>query len=114
MLSTAWGLICHLAVSPEPPARCIIYIVRRTQIYLDDDLWNALRTRARSRKTAISALVREAVRARFLEEQARAMREFVGVRKGRSGPVDAVEDLLGLRRGERLARLNGYRSIRTF
>ena len=62
-------------------ARCMIYIMRRTQLYLDDSLWEALHARARSRKTTISELVREAARERYLnkgDEQRKAMQEFVG------------------------------------
>jgi Ribbon-helix-helix protein, copG family len=89
--------------------RCIIYIMRRTQLYLDDHLWNALHTRARSRKTSVSELVREAVRERYLgkrDEQMKAMQEFVGIRKERSEPADAVEYIQALRRGDRLERLH--------
>ena len=83
--------------------------MRRTQLYLDDHLWNALHARARSRKTTVSELVREAVRERYLgkrEEQKKAMQGFVGSAKKRSEPVDAVEYVRSLRRGERLERLN--------
>lgn len=86
-----------------------MYIVRRTQLYLDDHLWNALHSRARSRKTTVSELVREAVRERYLgrrDEQMKAMQEFVGIRKERSEPVDAVEYVRTLRRGDRLDRLH--------
>jgi len=82
--------------------------MRRTQLYLDDHLWNALHARARSRKTSISQLVRDAVRDRYLgkrEEQAKAMQEFVGIRKSRSESIDAVEYIRSLRRGDRLNRL---------
>src|SRR5882672_10910749 len=71
-----------------------IYIMRRTQVYLDDRLWNALQARARSRRTTISELVREALRERYLakqEEQRKPMQEFVGSRKARSEPLDVVE-----------------------
>jgi len=84
--------------------------MRRTQLYLDDHLWNALHARARSRKTTVSELVREAVRERYLgrqDEQAKAMREFVGIRKGSSEAVDAVEYVRELRRSSRLERLGG-------
>jgi hypothetical protein len=90
-------------------SRCIIYIVRRTQLYLDDHLWNALHALARSRKTTVSELVREAARERFLggrDEQMKAMREFVGIRKERPAPLDAVEYVRSLRRGGRLDRLH--------
>ena len=83
--------------------------MRRTQLYLDEHLWNALHTRARSRKTSVSELVREAVRDRYLgrrDEQMKAMREFVGIRKERAKPLDAVEYVQILRRGDRLDRLH--------
>ena len=87
--------------------------MRRTQLYLDDHLWNALHTRARSRKTTVSELVREAVRERYLgsrEEQRKAMQEFVGTRQERAGSGsriqnDAVKYVRSLRRSERLGRL---------
>lgn len=82
--------------------------MRRTQLYLDDHLWNALHARARGRKTTISELVREAVRERYLgrqDEQRKAMQEFVGIRKGHSEPLDAAQYVRGLRRGDRLERL---------
>lgn len=83
--------------------------MRRTQLYLDDHLWNALHARARSRKTTVSELVREAVRERYLgrrEEQAKAMQEFVGIRKLRSDAPDSVAYIRALRRGDRLERLH--------
>jgi hypothetical protein len=82
--------------------------MRRTQLYLDDHLWNALHARARSQKTTLSELVREAIRERYFgkqEEQAKAMRDFVGIRRDSSEPVDSVEYVRRLRRGNRLDRL---------
>jgi hypothetical protein len=83
--------------------------MRRTQLYLDDHLWNALHTRARDGKTTISELVREAVRERYLGtrgERMKAMQEFVGASKGRSGRIDSVAYVRSLRRGDRLDRLH--------
>lgn len=83
--------------------------MRRTQLYLDDHLWNALHTRARSRKTTVSELVREAVRERYLgrrDERQKAMQEFVGIGKEHGGSLDAVEYVRSLRRGDRLERLH--------
>jgi hypothetical protein len=74
----------------------------------DEPLWNALHARARSRKTTISELIREAVRERYLgsrDEPRKAMREFVGIRKERPAAPDAVEYVRSLRRGGRLDRL---------
>ena len=82
--------------------------MRRTQLYLDESLWNALHTRARSGNTTVSELVREAVRERFLgsrDRRMKAMREFVGIRKERSGAPDAVEYVRDLRRSDRLDQL---------
>jgi hypothetical protein len=80
--------------------------MRRTQLYLDDQMWDALHARARSRKTTISELVREAVRERYLggrEERMKAMQEFVGIRKESSG--DSAEYVRSLRRSARIDRL---------
>ena len=87
--------------------------MRRTQLYLDDHLWDTLHARARSRGTTVSELMREAVRERYLgarDEQRKAMQEFVGTRQERSGPRgraenDAVEYVRILRRSDRLDRM---------
>jgi hypothetical protein len=91
-----------------PPWRCIIYIMRRTQLYLDEHLWNTLHARAKSRNTTVSELVREAARERYLgkrDEQRKAMQDFVGSRKRRSDALDVVQYVRNLRRGDRLERL---------
>jgi len=82
--------------------------MRRTQLYLDDDLWNALHTRARSQGTTISALVREAARERYLgnlDERREAMLAFVGIRKDRTDLPDSSEYVRSLRRDSRIERL---------
>jgi len=82
--------------------------MRRTQLYLDEHLWNVLHARARSRKTTVSELVRDAARERYLgksEEQKRAMQEFVGSRKRASDLLDSVQYVRSLRRGDRLDHL---------
>jgi hypothetical protein len=83
--------------------------VRRTQLYLDDDLWNALHNRARSGKTTISALVRQAARAHYLgdlDARREAMLAFVGIRKDRKDLPDSTEEYVrSLRRDTRLERL---------
>jgi Arc/MetJ family transcription regulator len=86
--------------------RCILYIVKRTQLYLDDDLLAALHARARLIGTTISSLVREAVRERYagkLEARKAAMQAFVGLRKDRPEFADSAAYLRGLRRGNRLS-----------
>ena len=79
--------------------------MRRTQLYLDDDLWKALHARARSGKTTVSELVRQAVRERYVgkfDERRKAMQAFVGSARRRTEPVDAVQYIRTLRRGSRL------------
>jgi Arc/MetJ family transcription regulator len=86
--------------------RCILYIMKRTQLYLDDDLLAALHARARLIGTTISSLVREAVRERYagkLETRKAAMQAFVGLRKDRPEFADSAAYLRGLRRGNRLS-----------
>jgi Ribbon-helix-helix protein, copG family len=82
--------------------------VRRTQLYLDDDLWQALHARARSEGTTISELVRQAARERYLgklDERKEAMQAFVGTRKDRTEFHDAVKYVRSLRKGSRIERL---------
>ena len=83
--------------------------MRRTQLYLDDDLWNTLHTRARSEGTTISALVRHAARERYLgnlDERREAMLAFVGIRKDRKDLPDSTEEYVrSLRRDTRPERL---------
>jgi endonuclease YncB( thermonuclease family) len=82
--------------------------MRRTQLYLDDDLWNALHVRARREKTTVSELVRHAARERYLsgaEERERAMKAVVGIWKDRSEFEDSAEYIRKLRHDNRLERL---------
>ena len=83
--------------------------MRRTQLYLDDDLWNALHARARSMGTTISALVRDAARERYLgnlDERREAMEAMVGIWKDRTDLPDSTEEYVrSLRRDTRLERL---------
>jgi Arc/MetJ family transcription regulator len=83
--------------------------MKRTQLYLDEDLWTILHSRARSEKTTVSELVRVAVRERYLEnhaERMKAMQAFVGSRRRSSDSVDATEIVRSLRSGSRIDRLN--------
>jgi hypothetical protein len=84
-----------------------MYIVRRTQLYLDDQLWGALHARAQREKTTVSELVRQAVRERYigsLERRMAAMQSFVGIHKTRAEDRDARVEVRRLRRGSRLDR----------
>jgi hypothetical protein len=82
--------------------------MRRTQLYLNDDLWNALHTQARKEGTTVSELVRQAARERYLgklEQRREAMQAWVGIRKRRAEFSDAVQYVRGLRRGKRLGKI---------
>ena len=83
--------------------------MRRTQLYLDDDLWNTLHTRARSEGTTISDLVRQAVRERYLgnlDERREAMEAIVGIWKDRTDLPDSTEEYVrSLRHDTRIERL---------
>jgi hypothetical protein len=84
----------------------MLYIMQRTQLYLDYDLWNVLHTRARRERTTISDLVRQAVRQRYLgnlEQRRQAMQALVGIRK--AGPSDSADSVRNLRRDRRSGRL---------
>jgi hypothetical protein len=84
--------------------------MRRTQLYLDNDLWNALHARARKEGTSISDLVRQAARERYLgklDERRQAMRAFADIRKDRDETIDSARYLRSLRRGKRMERLKG-------
>jgi uncharacterized protein YnzC (UPF0291/DUF896 family) len=82
--------------------------MRRTQLYLDDQLWGALHARAKREKTTVSELVRQVVRERYignLERRRAAMQSFVGIRKTDGKGRDARMEVRRLRRGSRLDRL---------
>lgn len=82
--------------------------MRRTQLYLEEDLWNALHARAQSDGSSISELVREAVRERYigkLDERRKAMRAFAGIRKSRPETLDSERYVRRLRKGLRIERL---------
>jgi len=82
--------------------------VKRTQLYLDDDLWQALHSRARQDHTTISDLVRQAAREKYLgnfDERRKAMLAVIGLRKNRSDIQDATEYVRELRQDSRMERL---------
>lgn len=82
--------------------------MRRTQLYLDEDLWNALHAQARSQRTTVSDLLRQALRDRYLgrlDERRQAMQAFVGMRKGDSESGDSKQMVRRLRRGSRIDAL---------
>lgn len=84
--------------------------MRRTQLYLDDRLWEALHAHARREKTTVSELVRQAARERYLgdaEQRRIAMRSFVGTRRAEAESTVSTDQVRPLRRGSRIERLGG-------
>lgn len=83
--------------------------MRRTQLYLDESLWSALHREARSRKTSVSELMRQAAREKYLgglEERRSAMRALVGLRADRDDLQDTEKYLRALRKSDRIERLH--------
>lgn len=65
--------------------------------------------RARTERTTISELVRQAAREHYLgklEERRKAMQAFIGMRKNRAGLTESEQFVRRLRRGSRIARLS--------
>ena len=82
--------------------------MRRTQLYLEDDLWAALHAKALLEGAPVSELVRVAVRERYLgnlEERRAAMLGIVGLWKDRPDVEDAESLIRTLRDDDRLERL---------
>jgi hypothetical protein len=80
--------------------------VRRTQLYLEDDLWQALQLRARQSGTTMSELARKALREAYIgSDRKSAMAGVVGLWKDRDDIGDPAEYIRKLRRGTRLDRL---------
>lgn len=82
--------------------------MHRTQLYLEEDLWQALRLAAKQQGTTISELVRRAARATYLhsaEQRQQAMLNWIGARRDWPGEVDTDAYIRGLRKGHRLERL---------
>ena len=82
--------------------------MRRTQLYLDDDIWKALHVLSRQRRRSVSDLVRQAVRDRYGSSPAnrrQAMMALVGMWKDRDDLPDATTYIRRLRKGKRLKRI---------
>jgi len=81
--------------------------MRRTQLYLDEDLWNALHFHARLNGSTVSELVRKAARDKYMgnpEERRAAMEGIVGLWKDRRD-IENTEALIHkMRKGTRLQR----------
>jgi metal-responsive CopG/Arc/MetJ family transcriptional regulator len=82
--------------------------MRRTQLYLDEDLWKRLHIHSRQRRKSISELVREAVRDKYGSptiNRRQAMMAIVGMWKDREDLPETEEYVRRLRKGKRLKRM---------
>ncbi len=106
----AGGLRSYQSETPEEAGlpRCILYIVRRTQLYLEENLWKTLHSEARREGTTVSDLVRRAVRDRYpadKEKRRKAMMAWVGIWKDRDDLPETEQYVRQLRDDDRLERL---------
>lgn len=82
--------------------------MKRTQLYLDEDIWKALHIQSRQRRTSISNLVRQAIRDRYvssLADRTKAMQALVGMWRDRDEIHDSEKYVRRLRKGKRLRRI---------
>jgi hypothetical protein len=89
--------------------QCIIYSVKRTQLYLDEQDWAVLQLKARQSGLTVSELVRRAVRESYsgsTERRKQAMLAFIGMREKRSGLPPTEAYVRKMRSGSRLERLS--------
>ena len=84
--------------------------MRRTQIHLDDDLWKLLHMLARQSGGSVSELVRNAIREKYSQNNARrkeACEAIVGLWKDRTDIGETDDYVRDLRRDSRSERLTG-------
>jgi hypothetical protein len=82
--------------------------MKRTQLYLQENVWKTLHVRSRQQGTSISELVREAVREKYGNSPAtrrEAMQALVGLRKNRRDLADTATYVRKLRKGKRIRRI---------
>jgi hypothetical protein len=102
-------LLTRLLYNLDPLRWCILYTVRRTQLYLEDDLWKALHVRARQSKSTVSELVRRALREKYLGDatgRKEALLSAAGIWKDRTDLPDTQTYVRSLRKGTRLQRIS--------
>jgi hypothetical protein len=83
--------------------------MKRTQLYLQRDIWRLLRALAREQSTSISELVRQAVREKYVSSPSRrreAMQAVIGLWKDRDDLPDSTIYVRRLRKGSRLKRFS--------
>ena len=82
--------------------RRILQIMRRTQLYLEEDVWRLLQVLARESKSSVSELVRQAIREKYCARASSRREVFqsvVGLWKNRTELPDSEAYVRALRRG---------------
>jgi hypothetical protein len=82
--------------------------MKRTQLYLHEDIWKVLHIRSRQQRRSISDLVRQAIREKYGSSpvgRREAMQALVGMRKDRKDLPDSTAHVRRLRKGKRLRRI---------
>jgi hypothetical protein len=83
--------------------------MRRTQLYLQENIWKTLHLRSRQQGTSISELVRQAVREKYGNSpvsRKEAMQALVRLRKHRRDLPATETYIRKLRKGKRLRRIS--------
>jgi predicted DNA-binding ribbon-helix-helix protein len=86
--------------------------VRRTQLYLEDDIWKALHILARQSGCTVSELARRAIREKYAGDannRKEALLSAIGLWKDRTDLPDTQSYIRSLRKGDRLKRLSEKR-----
>jgi hypothetical protein len=84
--------------------------MKRTQLYMEEDVWKVLEMNAREQRRSISDLVRQAVREKYLSSPSRkreVLKAIVGLWRDRDDLNGTEAYVRELRKGERLRRLHG-------
>jgi len=82
--------------------------MKRTQLYMEDDVWKVLQIRAKQSKSTLSELVRQAVREKYLDkksERREALLSAIGIWKDRTDLPDTETYVRNLRNDDRLKRI---------
>ncbi len=82
--------------------------MKRTQLYMEDDVWKVLQVRAKQSNSTISELVRKAVREKYLDgasHRKEALLSAVGLWKDRTDIPDGETYVRRLRKDDRLKRI---------
>ncbi|MBI1786250.1 MAG: CopG family transcriptional regulator [Acidobacteria bacterium] len=77
--------------------------MRRTQLYLEEDVWQVLHILARQSGSSVSDLVRKAVRDKYLsrgEGRRQALHSIVGIWKDRTDLPDTENYVRSLRKDD--------------